>query len=285
MWNVRFAGPGVNPGAVSRGTRRVYGTPRAAAPDTIFRGERPVLTFTPLVLGYAIALAVGLPLLAFRTGLREEHVAEVTAARPAVYFSAAVSIAVLAAVTFGISAWQAIPPVAVGWKVGAAGPAFAWAALVAGLGLATVWMMVRLGQALKLPESRLSFVLMPRTGEEKRAFLLVAAAAAIGEEYLYRGFMYHVFAGTLGGPWTAAILTSVSFGVAHGYQRTIGMARAALLGGLLTVPVIWTGSLFPSIVAHFWINAAIGFGGWKWLFPDLAAAEASARSDDLSQGT
>ena len=108
----------------------------------------PILTFTPLVLGYAIALAIGLPLLAFRTGLKDEHVAEVKAARPAVYFSAAVSIGVLAAVTFGISAWQSIPPEDVGWKVNAAGPAFAWAVGVAVAGMATIWLVVRLGQAL-----------------------------------------------------------------------------------------------------------------------------------------
>lgn len=233
------------------------------------------MTFTSLALGYAVALAIGLPLLAFRTGLREEHVAEVTEARSAVYFSAALSIGVLAGITFGISAWQDIPPAAVGWKVEAAGPAFVWAIAVAAAGLATVWLVVRLGQALGLPESRLSLVLMPRTGAEKRAFLLVAGVAALGEEYLYRGFMYHVFAESLGGPWVAATLTSVSFGVAHGYQKTIGMLRATLLGGLLAVPVIWTGSLFPSIVAHFWINAAVGLGGWKQLF-----TESTARDDE-----
>ena len=240
------------------------------------------MTFTPLALGYAIALALGLPLLAFRTGLRDEHVAEVTGARAAVYLSAALSVAVLAAVTFGISAWQDIPPASVGWKVDAAGPAFAWATAVAGTGLVAVWLVVRLGQLIGLSESRLSFVIMPRTGRERRAFLVVAAVAGVCEEYLYRGFIYHAFAGALGGPWTALALTSVSFGVAHGYQRTIGMVRAAVLGGLLTIPVIWTGSLFPSIVAHFWINAAIGLGGWKLLFPAVAAEEA-AKADDASQ--
>jgi len=241
------------------------------------------VTFTPLALGYGIALALGLPLLAFRTGLREEHAADVIRARAAVYFSAALSVAVLAAATFGISAWQDIPPAGVGWKVDAAGPAFLWAAAVAGAGLVAVWVVVRLGQLVGLPESRLSFVIMPRTGREKRAFLVVAAVAAVGEEYLYRGFIYHAFAGALGGPWTALALTSVSFGVAHGYQRTIGMVRAAVLGAFLTVPVIWTGSLFPSIVAHFWINAAIGLGGWRHLFPAVAAEEAKAEANDASR--
>ncbi len=282
MWNVRFPGAGVNPRTVYRGTRRTYASLDAVTTDLRPLEKSSVLSFTPLALGYAIALAIGLPVLAFRTGLREEHIEEVRAARPAVYLSASVSIGVLAAVTFGVSAWQAIPPAEVGWKVGAAMPAFAWAAAVAGAGLAA-WLVVRLGQALKLRESLLSFVLMPRTSREKRAFLIVAAVAAVGEEYLYRGFMYHVFAGSLGGPWTAAVLTSVSFGVAHGYQKAIGMTRATLLGALLAVPVIWTGSLFSPIVAHFWINAAIGLGGWKWLFPDLATAEAKAASEGQAQ--
>ena len=147
-----------------------------------------------------------------------------------------------------------------------------------------VWLVVRVGQATGLPESRLSFVLMPRSGAEQRAFLVVAAVAAVGEEYLYRGFLYHVFEGALGGPWVAAIITSVSFGVAHGYQKAIGMTRAALLGGLLVVPVAFTGSLFPSIVAHFWINAAIGLGGWRLLFPDEAISSRLTTDEENKNG-
>jgi hypothetical protein len=51
------------------------------------------------------------------------------------------------------------------------------------------------------------------------------------------------------------------------------VVRAAGLGMLLAVPVLITGSLFPAIVAHFWINAVLGLGGWRWLLddPDEAA--------------
>ena len=68
--------------------------------------------------------------------------------------------------------------------------------------------------------------------------------------------------------WPAVALVSVSFGISHGYQRLIGVLRATLLGALLALPVVWTGSLFPAIVAHFWINAAIGVGGWRYLYPE-----------------
>jgi hypothetical protein len=48
----------------------------------------------------------------------------------------------------------------------------------------------------------------------------------------------------------------------------MGILRATALGAFLAVAVVQTESLFPAIVAHFWINAAVGLGLWRWLFPD-----------------
>ena len=98
--------------------------------------------------------------------------------------------------------------------------------------------------------------------------------AAIGEEYLFRGFAYQILADPLG-TWPAVLLTSASFGLSHGYQRAIGVIRASLLGFLLVLPVLWTESLFPSIVAHFWINAAIGIGGWRLFFGTKESRESN----------
>lgn len=228
------------------------------------------MSFTPIALAFCLLLTAGLPLLAARTGIREEQAAEIAAARSAVYLSAAISLVVLGGATFGIAAWQDIPPDALGWTVERPLPAFGWSAAVAAAGLAVVWLMIRAGGWLGWPESRLSLVLMPRTGRERAAFVLLVAVAAVGEEYLYRGYMLHVLAGTTGA-WPAVAITAISFGVAHGYQKLIGVARATLLGFLLALPVVQTGSLFPAIVAHFWINAAIGLGGWRRLYPDAVA--------------
>ena len=112
----------------------------------------------------------------------------------------------------------------------------------------------------------MSLALMPRDGAEIRSFLLMVGIAAVGEEYLFRGFSYQILAEPLGA-WPAVLVTSVSFGLSHGYQRAVGIVRATCLGVLLALPVMWTGSLFPAIVAHFWINAAIGIGGWRYFFP------------------
>ncbi|MFB6240732.1 MAG: type II CAAX prenyl endopeptidase Rce1 family protein, partial [Gemmatimonadota bacterium] len=64
-----------------------------------------------------------------------------------------------------------------------------------------------------------------------------------------------------------SFVVAVAFGIAHGYQRAVGVVRAGVLGVLLGLPVLFTGSLYPAVVAHFWINLAIGLGGWRTLVP------------------
>lgn len=233
------------------------------------------MEFSPITLGFALALVMGLPVLAARGGVPDEQVEEIAEARSAVYASAALSLMVLSAVAFAVALWQDVPAELLGWRVGAAGPAFAWAVAVAVGGLVLAWALVRLGGRLGFQESPLTLALMPRTAGEVRAFLVMVGIAAIGEEYLFRGFAWNVLAEPLGA-WPAALLTSVAFGLSHGYQRAVGIVRASLLGLLLTLPVMWTGSLFPAIVAHFWINAAIGMGGWKLLYSSTETEEADA---------
>jgi membrane protease YdiL (CAAX protease family) len=177
---------------------------------------------------------------------------------------------VLGVATFGVALWRDLPADELGWRVDGAAAAFAWAAAVAAGGLLLVCLSARVARLAGLEESPVSLALMPRTGREVRGFLLLAGAGAVAEEYLFRGYLQHVLAAWLGSPWIALAACSLSFGVSHGYQRAAGMARATLLGGLLTLPVVWTGSLFPAIVAHFWINAAVGTGGWRLLYPEEA---------------
>lgn len=215
---------------------------------------------------------MGLPVLAARGGVPEDEVQQIAGARTAVYASAALSLMFLSGAAFGVAVWQGVPAERLGWQVGAAGPAFAWAAVVAVGGLLIAWVLVRIGRRLGFEESPITLALMPRTSREVRAFLVMVGIAAVGEEYLFRGFAWHVLSEPLG-VWPAALLTSVSFGLSHGYQRVLGVVRASLLGLVLTLPVMWTGSLFPAIVAHFWINAAIGLGAWKFLYSPVEVEE------------
>lgn len=231
------------------------------------------MDFSPITLGFALALVMGLPVLATRGGVPEENVRHISEARTAVYASAALSLMFLSAVAFAVAWWQDVPAARLGWQVGAAGPAFGWAAGVAAGGLLLAWGLVRIGHRLGFEESPITLALMPRTSREVRAFLVMIGIAAVGEEYLFRGFAWNVLSEPLG-EWPAALLASVSFGLSHGYQRVLGVVRASLLGMVLTLPVMWTGSLFPSIVAHFWINAAIGVGAWRFLYSPVEAVDA-----------
>jgi membrane protease YdiL (CAAX protease family) len=119
-------------------------------------------------------------------------------------------------------------------------------------------------------ESDLVHLLIPRTRLEKLlAVCLVAPTAAFCEELLYRGFLFTALLAWTDSVAWALIISSAGFALAHAYQGFHGMARTALLGALLTVPLIRTGSLFPSMAAHFLIDAV----ALAWLGPKFLRAE------------
>lgn len=214
---------------------------------------------------YLLLLVVGLPYLAVRGAPDDDEVRELAGSRRVLYVSTAVSLAVLAAVTWAVAAWGGIDPRSLGWRAGEPGALAAWSVAAAAAGTVAVWLVSRAGRALGARESPLVRLLIPTTRAGRGSFVLLSAAAGVFEEYVFRGFILWGLAAWTGSVWLAAALAAVSFGVGHGYQRLVGVARASALGFVLAVPVIRTGSLFPAMVAHFWINAVIGLGGWRWL--------------------
>jgi membrane protease YdiL (CAAX protease family) len=141
----------------------------------------------------------------------------------------------------------------------------AFEAMIPFVGLAAVGIVSRIGRALGARESPLVRLLIPVTREDRWNFVMLSAAAGVFEEFVFRGYLLHGLAEWTGMPWVAAAVTAVAFGVGHGYQRALGVVRASVLGFVLAVPVVLTGSLYPAVVAHFWINVTIGLGGWRWL--------------------
>jgi len=233
--------------------------------------------------GFTLFLLVGLPLMAARNSRLEEHVEAIDAARPALYLSAALTLLLIAGLTAMVAAWQAVTPEQLGWTVGQPAVELGWGLAAAAAGLGIAWLSGLIGRRAGLEESPLLRLLLPRTSTERRAFLVLAGIGAVCEEYIYRGFALHVLADWTGQQWGAAALTSISFGLAHGYQRVNGILRSAGLGMVLAVPVLWTGSLFPAILAHFWINAAMSSPASRWLLADVRAADVGA-SDVGSAG-
>jgi membrane protease YdiL (CAAX protease family) len=92
--------------------------------------------------------------------------------------------------------------------------------------------------------------LLPRDRGDFAGFIPLALMAGLSEEFMYRGFAPdHLFHWGL--PlWLAVGIATVSFGLAHGYKSLAGMIRTMLMGLVTAAPVIATGTLLPSMIAH-----------------------------------
>ena len=101
--------------------------------------------------------------------------------------------------------------------------------------------------------------LLPRTGDERRWFALLAVTAGVCEELLYRGF------GLAGLRWaapgistTALIVASgAAFGLAHLYQGRLGVTLTGVLGAYLAWITIAVGSLVPGMLLHALLDLRI----------------------------
>jgi membrane protease YdiL (CAAX protease family) len=141
----------------------------------------------------------------------------------------------------------AIPLVSlVGWSIG-----------LTSAGMLVIVAFRQIGEWADVPESGLLRRLLPRTRRERHVFALLAMAAGTGEELAYRGYAIPVLAPILSVPG-AAILTTVVFGVLHGYQGWLGVLRTGVMGGILAWGFLASGSLWPPMLAHTLIDLLAG---------------------------
>jgi len=81
---------------------------------------------------------------------------------------------------------------------------------------------------------------------------IVAAAAGLGEELLFRGLIQEGLSRLIGspfGPWIALAIASVAFGVCHWLNATYAIL-ATLAGAYFGLLFALTGSLWTPIAAH-----------------------------------
>jgi membrane protease YdiL (CAAX protease family) len=100
------------------------------------------------------------------------------------------------------------------------------------------------------------------------AAILVTVIAPIGEEFLFRGYVFPALRNWRG-LWPAALITGLLFGALHVVSAPIEfLVPLAFFGALLCFLYQRTGSLYPGIVLHS-INNSIAFGvspdiSWSW---------------------
>lgn len=209
---------------------------------------------------FATFLLVPLPALLMLQARIGDHVPD-DAEREAVYQSSALSIWVLAALAMLAARFSDFTRDDLRLVVPPAGT-FALAAtatVLAGLAIMAA------GRLLHLRESHLVHFLIPRSASEKIAFVGLSFSAGIAEELVFRSFLIAALFQATGSLPLAASLSVIIFAVSHAYQGLSGTLRVALLGVVLTIPFLATGSVFPSIIAHIALDVLAGIVLADWL--------------------
>ena len=99
--------------------------------------------------------------------------------------------------------------------------------------------------------------LVPRTRSESRLFDMVSITAGVTEEILYRGLLLVTLVSLIG-TWPAVVISSLIFGLGHAYQGIAGIVKTGLVGLVLALLTVSTGSLFIAIVLHTVVDLASG---------------------------
>jgi membrane protease YdiL (CAAX protease family) len=84
------------------------------------------------------------------------------------------------------------------------------------------------------------------------------AIAPIMEELLFRGFLFRVLSQTFLGPFYAAVLSSLAFGVGHVDKGPEGQLICFIHGLLLCYVVQRTRTVLYGVIAHYVFNVYIG---------------------------
>jgi membrane protease YdiL (CAAX protease family) len=110
------------------------------------------------------------------------------------------------------------------------------------------------------------------------ASVFVCAIAPMAEEFFFRGFLFGTLrriplrvGGRDGGPWLAAVLTGLLFGMAHlGSAPAVYLIPLGFLGFVLCLIRWQTGSLYPCMALHAANNAlALGVNQLSWSLPAI----------------
>ncbi len=105
-------------------------------------------------------------------------------------------------------------------------------------------------------------LMVPRDSHELRLWMGLSLTAGLCEEVLYRGFLiWYLRMLPLPG-MAAALLAAIVFGVAHQYLGwNVGVLRATIVGLVLGVTYLVTGTLWVPIALHAILDVTSGLTG------------------------
>ena len=103
--------------------------------------------------------------------------------------------------------------------------------------------------------------LSPHTRSELVWWVALSLTAGFCEEFIFRGYLIWALQPVFG-LWGAAAVSVVAFAMAHAYQGAKGIIGTGIVGGLLTLVVLISGSLLPAIALHALIDIGQGLVAW-----------------------
>ena len=209
----------------------------------------------PIDAGFLAALLVLIPALA----VVQVPLAELDGELPRVpaYAGSAVVILALGAISLGLGTDRS-GLAGMGLTSMGLTEAALWVAGMTVAALMVIGLLRWLAPAFGLVDSPLLVRLLPRSRREKLYFSGLSLAAGTGEELAYRAYAVTTLQVFVASPWTAAVISSATFGVLHAYQGPLGVGRTGLIGLVFAASFVVTGNLWPAIVAHALIDLLAG---------------------------
>src|SRR5580700_6703929 len=139
--------------------------------------------------------------------------------------------------------------------------------------------------ALRSGTVQLALKVFPRDGTERLAFSALVTTVAICEEFIYRGFAQYVFQ-----DWSRSLLigilgSALLFSFAHLYQGKRGLVSTFAVGLLFSGIRAWTGSLLPTIAAHFVADLSIGLLAPRYIQEALRQTRNLQEEETAEQAT
>lgn len=109
---------------------------------------------------------------------------------------------------------------------------------------------------------------LPSNAADFAHFIPLALAAGIAEEIVFRGYFINyaewLFAGLSPGWATVAtvVAPALAFAAAHFYQGWFAVVKVMALGTLFGLFFLWTGSLWPLMILHVFVDLVGGLLAW-----------------------
>ena len=219
-----------------------------------------LLSSTPLGWLDALFLAALIELLPVFAVVQVDLARDMAVERVQAYVTSAVTILVLGFSSLALGS-KLVGMEVMGLRIEPARVAYTivWSVGTLALGITTLWLFLVLRRRGGWGESRLVRELMPVTRREKGLYAGLSFCAGFGEELAYRGYAIPAVIVAGGSAPAALALTSVAFAVLHSYQGVLGVVRTGVIGVIMGVVFLHTGSVWPPMVAHVLIDLAVGF--------------------------